>query len=215
MSTLIMRPAGVLGDASDYTYSTAQGPTSGPNGVGTLRVYASVLAPSGDLGTISAVKLSASVRYSDPAGRSSGRLLKWRQTADDDTETLTPDRDFGNGSTFEVCSSEAFSLNPWTGIAWTWTDLNRLAHMGALMDYTYRVGDPAPMLLTVSDVWVTVTYAEHGTTANREETVLLGGSVPDDDLRGGPLALCACGASVAMDVVSGPAQVLVSRRTGG
>lgn len=170
MPTLVMRPAGVLGDSSDTTYESALGPTpgTGASGLGTLAVFAASLTPSGDLGHITAVTLGASVRHTDPQSRTSGQMLIWAQYGGIEAVEVSPLSGFGTSS-FSACLSVAYALNPWTGQAWEWNDLNQLVYPGAQLDYDYHKADTVQLALDVSDVWVAVDYTVRATGQNPVE----------------------------------------------
>jgi hypothetical protein len=159
MPTLTMRPAGVLGDNADTTYESALGPTpgAGADGLGTLRVRAVSLTPSGDLGHITTVTLGASVRHADPQSRTSGQMLTWTQCGGDVAVEVAPLTGFGTTS-FLTCLSAVCPLNPWTGNVWEWNDLNRLVLLGAQLDYDYHKADTGQIALYVSEVWASVAY---------------------------------------------------------
>ena len=156
MPTLVMRPAGVLGDNSVLTYESALGPTPGaPYRVGLLSVTAASLAPTSDHGIITSVTLGATVRVEDADGRTSAHVLMW--TLAGVLSIVMPSADFSTGA-FAERLTDAYAFNPLTGLAWMWNDLNTLTALGAQIEYAMLGADLTQIKLHVADVWASVVY---------------------------------------------------------
>jgi len=204
MSLLVMRPSGVLGDQSIATYLT-----DGPPAVGViedLSVVSARLIASANLGIINSVTLSASVSVVGATGTPSG-VLTWSMGGVADTESAA----FSLAG-FAVASGAPHTICPWTGLAWTWSDLNALTSLGAVVELAVR-----PVTLSVSEVCVTVDYTAHLATPTTVERSAIAGEARRASGIGGPGAVSAVVEARGAIAVGGPttASAIVKEVRGG
>lgn len=195
-TTVTLRPAGTLGDQSTSTAETATGVAPGTAASGTLLVVATALANVENLGAIVSVKLAVTAGYSDPAVVTSARCIRWVEGGV--ARTFVPDADFATSPSFNVCQSAALTVDA-DGNGWTWTRLAAIADLGAQLDYTQMPADPGPVVLTVAEVAVVVTYVP-------QEAFTIGQGVGEQSANatvGGITLAAAAGEYTAEAVASG------------
>jgi hypothetical protein len=187
MPTLVMRPAGVLGDSDNGTYTTDTGPAPGGSpALTTLTVTATSPLPSTDLGTITSVELAAVVYLENAAAYTPECWLTWARDAGYAATAVASS--FASGG-FTAAVSDTYTTNPWTGQPWTWTDLNDIVALGAVVEYTYNPVLPGPVKLNVSEVYVTVVYTDHLETQTMVERSFIVGSAPGAGATAGPVTV--------------------------
>lgn len=217
MATVILRPAGALGDNSNATYTTDTGPApGGPRAIlgKALSVAAVQLVATGGLGAIASVTLAAVVRTENAGDYSPLCQLTWTNTLGGTTRA--EDTDNFDNTVFAENTTATYALNPWTGVTWTWTNLNDLRDLGAMLAYDYLPANDGPVKLHVAEVYATVVYAEADPTQTSVTGSLVAGAVRGAEAVGGPVTASAIAGSApgATMVAGGVTLTLVTQARG-
>ena len=205
--TVRIRPAGVLGDQSDATYTSALGPIPGLPAVGTLAVTAASLVVPPEAGPIVSLTFYARVRVIGD-GVLSGSRLTWTLATVEQTQAVPS----FNGS-FAEFSSGTVLTDP-SGGAWSWADVAALTSIGAELDFVLNGAELVQLSLDAAEVYVDVIYVPFVvvpvTLASGPLSAELAGGNRTLGLVSGPAGLSLDAASVvAVGLVSGPHAAIV------
>lgn len=180
-----LRPTGDLGDQSDATVTTVQGPVAGTPATGTLSVTAGAIADlDSTLYAITGVTFRAKVEHADPEQKTTGDRLTWTVGGDSDSWTVPA----GFNSSLAWVTSDEQATQP-NGQAWTPTAVNALTTVGAEADYILVGSELVRLSLTVAEIEVLVYGVPvpgyfRGATTGHPARDAFGGSWPCGALAG-------------------------------